>query len=346
MRQHDPSNPVDPPAELIALDWGTTSLRAYLLGDEGRALQRRSLPLGLMRVQERTEYVTKRDRAFESALADACGDWMHDMPSVPVLAAGMVGSSQGWKEAPYRTTPLELMQLSRYLTPVQDSNGRTIYLVPGLLQKGALPDVMRGEETQILGALPSINSPDYEQDLLFCLPGTHSKWAHVSRGCIHRFATFMTGEVFSVLRRHSILSKTIRDGSTDLAAFERGASLAATENGRAGVLSNIFSVRTLGLTGALPPEQQADYLSGILIGHEISSMSQVLKSKIFTAGNLDTPIVLIGEDELCLRYSRALKMHGYENIRIAADAMQRGLWKTSLEAFQKNRRPVPRRGDS
>jgi 2-dehydro-3-deoxygalactonokinase len=127
----------------------------------------------------------------------------------------------------------------------------------------------------------------------------------------------------------------MREDGTDLAAFDRGALLATAEEGRAGVLSNIFSVRTLGLTGALPPRQQADYMSGILIGHEISSMSAVMKNKIFAAGNRDTPIVLVGEDELCLRYTRALKLHGYENVRIAADAMQHGLWKIAEKAFQK-----------
>jgi 2-dehydro-3-deoxygalactonokinase len=331
--------------ELIALDWGTTSLRAYVLGPGGRTLRQRSLPLGLMRVQERAEYAAERDRAFDSALAEACGDWIRDIPSLPILAAGMIGSSQGWKEAPYRTTPTELVQLSNHLTPVQDGKSRTIYIVPGLLQKGALPDVMRGEETQILGALPPIHSPDYEQDILFCLPGTHSKWAHVSHGCIHGFTTFMTGEVFSALRHHTILGKTMQEGVTDLAAFDRGASLAATEEGRAGTLSNIFSVRTLGLTGSLRPEQQADYLSGILIGHEICSMSEMMKSKIFAAGALRTPIVLAGEDGLCHRYSRALSLHGYEDIRIVADAMQRGLWKIFVEAFRTDREPASFGGD-
>lgn len=346
MRQNEASHLVDSRAECIGLDWGTTSLRAYLLGEGCNVLQHRALPLGIMRILERLVNTEDKDRAFEAALAEACGDWMHHMPNLPVLAAGMVGSGQGWRVVPYRTTPLDLAQLSQNLTPIQDSNGHVIHLVPGLLQNSTLPDVMRGEETQILGALSSITSPLCEQDILFGLPGTHSKWAHVSHGCIDGFTTFMTGEIYSALRHHTILSKTMLGGPMDLAAFDRGAMLAAADEGRAGVLSNVFSVRTLGLTGALSPEEQADYLSGILIGHEVFSMTTVLNRRIFAVGSLHTPIVLVGEHELCLRYYRALKLHGYENIRIAEQAMQRGLWKIAVDAFQVNTKRVAEQGDN
>src|SRR5262249_52844568 len=158
-------------------------------------------------------------------------------------------------------------------------------------------NVMRGEETQILGALFSESREIQEEDRLFCLPGTHSKWINVSRQEIRNFATFMTGEVYSALCSHTILGQTILSGpssSFDAAAFERGVDLVCSA-GSKGVLSDIFTTRTLALAGVLTPEQQADYLSGILIGHEVQAMLHSRSdSSILRQGS----ITLVGDQTL------------------------------------------------
>src|SRR5262249_15907763 len=142
-------------ALLIALDWGTSSLRAYLLGVEGVVLGHSSLPLGIMRLAQ-PGFPTHRtlvSATFESAFESACGSWLAKAPSLPVLACGMVGSAQGWLEAPYLSVPVDLGDLSNHLTPLTTSTGKLVYIVPGLMCKRELVNVMRGEETQILGAL-------------------------------------------------------------------------------------------------------------------------------------------------------------------------------------------------
>jgi len=194
-------------------------------------------------------------------------------------------------------------------------------------------NVMRGEETQVLGSLFSGHSDTQEQERLFCLPGTHSKWAHVSRQEIREFTTFMTGEVYAALCSHTILSQTISPNprvSFDAAAFERGIDLACSI-GSKGVLSDIFTTRTLALVGILAPEQQADYLSGILIGHEVHAM---IRSR--PDPNLriipQAPITLVGEENLCLRYAATLKRLGYAEVRFAREAMQQGLWEVGIQA--------------
>ena len=138
---------------LIGLDWGTTSLRSYLLGENGAILEQRSFPLGVMQLQEQIEHAHESTPAFESALEQSCGDWMCQMPSLPILTAGMVGSSQGWKEVPYLSVPCDLSMLHNYLAPLENRWRKEIYCVPGLLQSGSLPEIMRGEETQVFGAL-------------------------------------------------------------------------------------------------------------------------------------------------------------------------------------------------
>lgn len=326
------SNPQEAAPKLIGLDWGTTRLRAYLLADGARMLQERTLPLGVMNVGLKRQSLAYKGEAFEAALEEACGDWMWGFPSLPILAAGMVGSDQGWQEAPYLPIPLELSQIGRSLTSVTHSSGRFIQIVPGLLQRAALPDVMRGEETQVFGALASCDSPDREREILFGLPGTHSKWVYVSQGRVHRFATFMTGEVFAALCEHTILGRTMRRGAPDTESFDRGVKVSASSDGRLGVLSNAFSVRTLGLTRALSPEGQAEYFSGLLIGHEVSSVLEAFSPNMIQTDNGALLLMLVGETSLCARYARALEICGHKKVRNVFGAAQRGLWEIARKA--------------
>ena len=311
-------------AQLIALDWGTTSLRAYLLGPAGQVHNMRSLACGIMQLPTTSRQVAGQPCAdgFELAFDEACGDWLDANPGIPVIACGMVGSAQGWREAPYRDTPASLNALSTALQTVRSVRGVDVHIVPGVIQRSALPNVMRGEETQVLGVMqrqPHLN------DCLIGLPGSHSKWVQVQDGCLVHFDTFMTGELYAAVCEHTILGRTQQHtGQFDRTAFERGVHVALSPDGQLGPLSTLFSARTLGLTGQLAPTQQPDYVSGLLIGHELSALGRVLRQR---RGDQPLPaIILIGNSQLCDRYQQALDACGFADVRLAEQATEQGLW--------------------
>ncbi|RQS70812.1 2-dehydro-3-deoxygalactonokinase [Burkholderia sp. Bp8963] len=310
---------------LIALDWGTTSLRAYLYDAHGALLATKSRAAGVMHVP------AGGARAFDAVFEDVCGDWLDRAPGVPVLAAGMVGSAQGWRAAPYVALPADADALVAGIVAVDTARGTTVSIVPGVIATGELPDVMRGEETQILGALADVATFDVDRSgVLIGLPGTHAKWAWVKDGLIERFQTFMTGELFAVLRDHTILGRTMRaPEAPDRDAFLRGVAVARGAQ-RAGVLATIFSTRTLGLTGRLAPDAQGDYLSGLLIGHELGALDAMLAERGTTLAH--EPMLLIGDDGLCARYVDALHAFGCVQVRVAAHATERGLWQIASRA--------------
>ena len=271
---------------LLGLDWGTTSLRTYRIGHGGTVLERRAHEVGILRV---------KDDDFAGALQESIGDWLLEAPYAPVIASGMIGSRQGWLEVPYLPCPAGLAEIARGLGTVDGPSGRIVHIVPGLLRpagEAGFPDVMRGEETQILGER-------HEPSGCYVLPGTHSKWATCSEGRIVDFATYMTGEVFDVLRQHSILGRLMSGQVPDDAAFARGLERA---RGSAGappgrLLHDLFSARTLGLTDMLPPAALASYLSGLLIGSEIlAALGEV------AAG----PVIVLGSGTLTELYARAI----------------------------------------
>jgi 2-dehydro-3-deoxygalactonokinase len=313
-------------APLIGLDWGTSSLRAYLFQRNGEVTASRALPTGIMRITTEGSGPLALQHAFEHILEQACGDWMRAWPAASLIACGMIGSAQGWREAAYVDVPTTLDRLGGALTRVETRSGAVLHIIPGLIERGPLPDVMRGEETQVAGAL-ELATPSLlpGADTLIGLPGTHSKWVRVRDRAIVHFHTFMTGEVFAALCEHTILGRTMRRTATpDHRAFDRGVEVARSPQGRAGVLSTMFSTRALGLIGALAAEAQADYLSGVLIGHEIAALAQL-------GEHLD-PIVLVGSDDLCQRYQRALSAFGHAPPVIAAGATERGLWRIASSA--------------
>jgi 2-keto-3-deoxy-galactonokinase len=319
-------------AQLIALDWGTTSLRAYKLAADGVVLEQRALSSGIMQLPKTPRIINGRECAdgFELAFDEACGDWLDAQPDLPVIACGMVGSAQGWREATYCETPANVANLGNSLQTVISIRGTMVHIVPGVIQRSRLPNVMRGEETQVLGVLQNL-PVEAGADLLIGLPGSHSKWVDVVDGCITHFDTFMTGEVFAVLSEHSILGRTLKQGATfDALAFDRGVQIAQSADGELGVLSTLFSARTLGLTGELSPTAQADYLSGLMIGHELAALATVQRRR---RNNPNLPsIILIGNAQLCARYSRALDACGFANVTLAEQATERGLWQLALAA--------------
>jgi 2-dehydro-3-deoxygalactonokinase len=338
-----PATPADlTQAVLIALDWGTSSLRAYLFGAQGKVLSTRNLPWGIMKLP-----LSAAEGGFDAAFESACGDWLDARPGLPLIACGMVGSAQGWVEARYIDTPADANRLASSLAEVRTARGVLLHIVPGVLERGILPNVMRGEETQILGAmLDDPSDTDAVQQnarpatetgaeakartTLVGLPGSHAKWAIVAGSCIERFHTFMTGETFAALRDHTILGRTMQTPKApDNEAFLRGVTVAHGAS-EAGMLATIFSTRTLGLTGQLAAEQQPDYLSGLLIGHELSGLEKLLAQT--GAGWDSQPVLLIGEAALVERYRLALAHFGCRHARTVANATERGLWHIATQA--------------
>ena len=293
---------------MIGIDWGTTTARAYRFDADGGIVAEHSAALGVQKIE---------GGRFRDALKALLGG---ETPSgVSLIACGMIGSRQGWLEAPYLQCPADFAAIACALTRVSDS---PLAIVPGLLCRDAedVPDVMRGEETQILGALDEELSRQ-----LVVLPGTHSKWALVAENRIETFATFMTGELYSVLREHSILGR-LATGGTNREAFERG--VGASLRARATLSHDLFSARTLALTGELAPDGVSDYLSGLLLGAEFAA-AQAWTERIGARG---LSVTLIGEAMLCERYRAALEIAGLDAGIGAVDAAARGLWKLARQA--------------
>ena len=293
-------------ARLIALDWGSTRLRAFLLGADGEVLETRQSDAGASTLHGAD--------AFAQALAALVGDWRVAQPALKLLACGMVGSQHGWREAAYVACPADAAALAGQALQLDDG----LSIVPGLVDDAARPDVMRGEETQIVGALA--RHPELAADACLVLPGTHSKWARVRAGRVTGFATHMTGELFALLRQHSVLARLMpADGASPSApeAFLQGVDAAREEGGLA---HQLFAVRTLGLFKRLAAEQLPDYLSGLLIGHEIASE---LKGE----GAASQRLALVGDPALCARYAQALARFGQPAPLLLDNTAPAGLWR-------------------
>ena len=282
---------------LLAVDWGTSSLRGALLDQDGRVLDDRHFPRGILTVAA---------GGFPDIFESSFGDWM--APGTLCLIAGMAGSRQGWREAPYCACPAGFADIRAHLEWVEP--GR-IAIVPGLsIEKRGVPDVMRGEETQVFGALLLLDLADAR----LVLPGTHSKWVNVTERRITDFSTWMTGEFYALLRQHSILARTLpaSDPEPDADAFDRGVDHALHSQG---LLHTAFSVRTLALFDRMPADALSSYLSGLMIGEE-------LKSQTLKRG--DT-VVVMGSEVLTARYEQALAHLGVSARRVGDGATWRGL---------------------
>ena len=277
---------------MIAVDWGTTSFRATRLrGTE--VMGRHAGPHGILHIPP---------GGFPDALRTAIAPWLAD-GETRVLMSGMVGSRQGWQEAPYLPCPAGAAELAAAVVPVP-FRGAQVLLVPGLSIGGDVPEVMRGEEVQVVGALAHIG-----QDAVACLPGSHSKWVQVASGRISGFTTHLTGEAFAALRDHTILGRLVQPGTApDPDAFARGVARSADPGG---LLHHLFGVRTLGLFGRLADAES--YLSGLLIGHEVRAAAP------------PGPVHLIGAAPLCALYARAISLCGGTAAIVDGDAAAQGL---------------------
>jgi len=236
----------------IGVDWGTSSFRAYLATSDGAILERAESARGILGVAK---------GEHEDVLAGFVGGWRAAVgDGLPILMSGMIGARQGWVEAPYAQCPAGLPEIASAIVAIETRTLGAVGLVPGVRieDRDGAPDVMRGEETQILGALAAMRRAEG----VFVLPGTHSKWARVRAGRIESFATYMTGEIFAALKDHTILGRMMDGQATDGAGFGEGVRKALRLERPGDVLNAVFTTRTLGLFERLAPNQLSDYLSG------------------------------------------------------------------------------------
>lgn len=296
-------------AALIGLDWGTTRLRAYLYGADGTVRDRRSRPYGIRALPQ---------GGYVAALAEVTAGW----PRCARLACGMVGARGGWQEMPYLDVPADVGDLATQLGRVDAADGMPVHLVPGL-RAPARPDVMRGEETQVLGVLAAAEGSG---DATLVLPGTHSKWVSIRAGRVADFRTAMTGELYALLLRHSILGAGVDEAAAAAHARFADGVRAARDSGAAGGLSRLFAARASMLAGSLAPAEVPGWLSGLLIGEEIRGA--------VAEGAFDTsaPLRLVGEAGLCERYREALALFAIEASLDTADAAAAGLWSIAVRA--------------
>lgn len=275
----------------IAVDWGTTNRRAWALGPDGSVAGERADAAGLLAVE---------DRRFAESLEPFLGGWLQAGSNVPVVMAGMVGSRMGWREAPYVAAPAPLSDLAQTLVKAGSIGGSDCWIVPGMSLDGEpQPEVMRGEECQILGALLTRR----QTDGVFLLPGTHSKWARVSDRRLVAFRTYITGEMFNLLRQSGTLAQLMTADEHDDEAFARGVHATGPDTE---LLNRLFSARSLSLFGRLEGRAMASYVSGMLIGAE-------LRDALAAWPDLGrTPIVCIGSAGMLARYGACAKLLGVD----------------------------------
>ena len=291
---------VESNSALIGVDWGTSSLRAFLIGTEGEVLDRLTTSQGIMRVA---------DGDFSRVLKELLAPWLAEK-RLPIIASGMITSRNGWLETPYLSAPAGAAQLAGNLHRINFDDDTPLHFVTGMsIEHSGAPDVMRGEETQIAGVVEAGLI-----DGVCVMPGTHSKWITVRDRQITDFQTVMTGEVFAALRQHTILGTLMKDGAFSEHAFRDGvrAGFKSGEN----LLHYFFRVRTLPLFDKLSEEQTADYLSGMLIGAEANG---VLANQA-TRGEVN----ILGRGDLAERYTIALEMCNQKSVHYDENIVVRG----------------------
>lgn len=291
---------------MIGIDWGTSSFRAFRIGRDGSVRDRRAAAKGIMAVP---------DGRFGDTLREEIGPWLAGGED-HVLLSGMIGSRQGWKEAPYIPCPAGAADLAGALVDIGFDWAR-VKIVPGVsgVDDSGVAEVMRGEETQVLGVESLLRDGG-----IACLPGTHSKWVKVADGRIAGFTTHMTGEVFAAMRGYTILGRMMREGPSDGEPFDCGLARSAQQGG---LLHHLFGVRAEGLAGKLADSDSPAYLSGILIGHEVRAA---------LAASPGAVVHVIGAPELTALYARAITACGAFAERHDGEAAARGLAKIAEHA--------------
>ncbi len=293
----------------IGVDWGTTHVRAFLLR-RGKILETKRFVSSLQ----------NGEGTYYDILNTEIGSWMEEHNTAPCILSGMIGSCEGWYDAGYVNCPTDLSTLAQS-TKIFCEQRKKFFILPGLSLSKPMTalsgttqtvEVMRGEETQILGAMKDVA----EFDTVFCLPGTHSKWVEMHGASVMKFSTYMTGDAFESLSTHTILSKSINDMRVhDVTYFEYGVKQ-ARDGGH--ILRQIFNVRVSDLFNYIPQSGLASYLSGLLIGHEIVSGIHDMSSENY---------MVIGSPELSRLYKGAFQTLGYDVVCLDGEACAAaGLW--------------------
>ena len=304
---------------VAAVDWGTSSFRLWLLDASGAILAERRSGEGMLTAgAEGFGPILEKHLAAAGASAD-----------LPVVICGMAGARQGWIEAPYVTLPAGIDGILAGTVPVPGQGSgqgsgpaRKIRILPGLAQRNPdAPDVMRGEETQLAGILPLFASGGH----LICMPGTHSKWVDAADGVISGFRTWLTGELFSILSRQSILRHSLGENAApalpDTPGFVAACTDALGEGGDIG--PSLFRIRAATLLNDLKPDEAAATLSGLLIGAEIASARRVFEAAA-------DKVILVASGPLGSLYAAALKLAGCAVLQADADeAVRAGLFEAA-----------------
>lgn len=280
----------------IGGDWGTSRLRLFLCSADGVVLDRRD-GLGVAEAGSRAGVL----------FADLTADWDR---SLPAILSGMVGSTIGWREADYLACPVAADAIAQGALRFE-SEGRGIAIVPGLSCRNAISlfDVMRGEETQLLGALrlkPELAHGRH----LFCLPGTHAKWVLVEDSHVIHFQTALSGELFALMAAHSVLARGAVAVSGSHASFAEGLRIAKRAD-KTGLLHLLFSTRSRQLAGEIPKEETASYLSGLVIGEDVAASLRLFAP--------DDAVTLVCAPDLAGLYTQALAQHGVASQTITGD---------------------------
>jgi 2-dehydro-3-deoxygalactonokinase len=283
----------------IAVDWGTSRLRAWAMASDGVALEERASDDGMGRLAPDD---------FEAALLNVIGDWLGQGP-INIVACGMVGARQGWREAAYLAVP-NRPHGGAFTRPLTLDDRLNVHILPGMMQTGPA-DVMRGEETQIAGYL-SLH-PDF--DGILCLPGTHTKWVHVSAGEVVSFQTFMTGEIFALLCEKSVLRHSVQSEDINNDAFSQAVDDGIADPAR--LAARLFSLRAEDLVHGQDATNARSRLSGLLTGAELGAARPYW---------LGQAVTLIGDPKLMKLYAGALASQGVTAKQfVGDDATRAGL---------------------
>ena len=271
----------------IVVDWGTSNFRAYRFSQSGALIGEHHAAAGILSVQ---------DGAFEATLEREIGHWLE--ADSDVFLSGMITSRNGWLETPYAEAPAEMAALAENAREMRARCGARLRFLPGVAVREPSPDVMRGEEIQVFGSI----SPGETATII--LPGTHSKWVRVENGRIVTFRTFLTGEIYALLKAHSIVGRLI---PAQVPEFREEAFLdgirQACDAASSGLLHDVFTARSGALLGNFSPDEIADRLSGLVIGHELSAG--------LALGWSQGAVRLVGDAVLCARYRMALAALGH-----------------------------------
>ena len=291
-------------ASIVAVDWGSSQFRAYLLDEKGEIIEKTESNLGIFKA---------RKSGFAEVLYSSCGRWFDHVSDLPVFMCGMVGSREGWIETEYLKCPITAGEVGGRLTRVPDVSENPVYIVPGISSDVfSFTDVIRGEETQIFG-LPQEDCSEG----ITCMPGTHSKWVSFNGNTIDYFATFLTGELFSSIKTSGSIQPVIQHEDFDEDAFREGIRLSRKPGG---LSHHLFSIRSRLVAGESSCSAHASYLSGLLIGAEISAGLALCPIK--------KSITLIGNKSLLNQYVLAFSLFDIATTPMSSDqASVKGLWK-------------------